>query len=451
MSERQHVVVVGGGFAGLNVVRSLRKADVDITLLDRHNHHLFQPLLYQVATGGLSPANIAAPLRSVFRRQKNCEVQLAEVTGFDPDNRKVILKDGELAYDMLVVATGAEYNYFGRDRWKNYAPGLKSIEDALEIRRRILSAFENAERELNPIKRRQWLTFVIVGAGPTGTELAGTLAEIARHTLKSEFRHIDPSDARILLVDAGPAVLSSYPPKLSDRALADLEKRNIDVRTNQMVTEITPTSVTLKCNDDVEKIACHTIIWAAGVQGSPLGNALAEATDASTDRSGRLIVEPDLRVPKHPEIFVIGDLARVDSEDGQALPGLAPVAIQEGKYVASVIQSALKNEQDVSPFRYKDRGTMATIGRGSAIADIKGWKFTGFMAWMMWLVIHLIQIVQFQNRLLVLFQWAWNYITFNRSARLITGVAPNWETTPRVEAEQETDSVKSPVAENVSS
>ena len=450
MSERQHVVVVGGGFAGLNVVRSLRKADVDITLIDRHNHHLFQPLLYQVATGGLSPANIAAPLRSVFRRQKNCEVLLAEVTGFDPDRRTVILKDGEIVYDTLVIATGAEYNYFGRDRWQCYAPGLKSIEDALEIRRRILTAFENAERELNPIKRKQWLTFVIVGAGPTGTELAGTLAEIARHTLKSEFRRIDPSDAHILLVDASPRVLSNYPEKLSDRALADLERRNIDVRTDVMVTEITPTSVTLKTDDDIEQIACHTIVWAAGVKGSPLGQTLAEATNASTDRSGRLIVDPDLRVPNHPDIFVISDLARVEDKDGQPLPGLAPVAIQEGQYVAKVIRQNTPSEKP-SPFHYKDRGTMATIGRGSAVADIKGWKFSGYLAWLMWLVIHLMQLIQFQNRLLVLFQWGWNYITFNRSARLITGVAPNWETTPRVDEEPQTDSVPSKVVENASS
>lgn len=450
MSERQHVVVVGGGFAGLNVVRSLRKADVDITLLDRQNHHLFQPLLYQVATGGLSPANIAAPLRSVFRRQKNCEVLLAEVTGFDAENRKVILKDGEITYDTLVVATGAEYNYFGRDRWKSFAPGLKSIKDALEIRRRILTAFEHAERELNPIKRKQWLTFVIVGAGPTGTELAGTLAEIARHTLKSEFRHIDPADARVILVDASPRVLSNYPDKLSDRAEADLKKRDIIVRTNVMVTEITPTSVTLKVNDDVEQIACHTIIWAAGVQASPLGEKLAEATGAATDRSGRLIVDSELRVPNHPEIFVIGDLARVEMEEGKPLPGLAPVAIQEGKYVADTIRQSLRGAKP-SPFKYKDRGTMATIGRGSAVADISGWKLTGFFAWMIWLFIHLMQIVQFQNRLLVLIQWGWNYLTFNRSARLITGEAPDWETTPSCGPETETGSNRPAVVENASS
>lgn len=415
------VVIVGGGFGGLNAAQSLRRSPVEVTLVDRRNFHLFQPLLYQVATGGLSPSNIAVPLRSIVRRQKNCRVFMDEVRGFDLDRRVVKLPDGELPYDSLIVATGSQTGYFGHADWAQIAPGLKSIEDALEIRRRILTAFEAAEREENPARRSALLTFVVVGGGPTGVELAGTLAEITRHTLSKEFRRCQPSDARIVLVDFAPRLLNSFPEDLSAEAMRKLETMLVEVRTHTKVTRLDDRSVALQKDEHSELIEADTILWAAGVEASPLGRILATAIGCETDRGGRVPVGPDLTVAGHPEVFVIGDLAAARDALGHALPGVAPVAIQQGKYVASLIVARLSG-RSLEPFRYVDYGNMATIGRAAAVAQLGRWKFRGLTAWMLWLFIHLIQIVRFENRILVLIQWAWNYFTFNRSARLITDV-----------------------------
>lgn len=415
-----HVVIVGGGFAGLHAARGLRRAPVRVTLIDRRNHHLFQPLLYQVATGSLSPANIAAPLRSIVARQKNCEVVLGEVVDFDPEARRVILKDAELVYDVLIVAAGARHSYFGHDEWEPLAPGLKSIEDATTIRRRILSAFEQAEREDDPDLRRRWMTFVVVGAGPTGVELAGSLSELARHTLKHEFRHIDPDEAQIILLDAADSVLSAFPEELSKKAAKSLEKLHVTVRTGALVTAITPDRVTFKHGEDVETIATGTVLWAAGVQASPLGRKLAEATDATTDRAGRIVVEPDMTIAGRPELLVLGDLSNFSHQGDKPLPGLGAVASQQGKYAARLIRDRIKG-RETKPFHYRDRGTMATIGRSAAVAHLGRFKFGGFFAWLLWLFVHLMLLVKFENRVLVFVQWAWNYLTFNRSARLITG------------------------------
>ena len=420
MKPVHRVVIVGGGFGGLNVARALRKANVRVTLLDRHNYHLFQPLLYQVAAGTLSPANIASPLRSIFRKQKNCEVLLAEVTGFDPARRKVILRDGEQIYDTLVIAAGARHSYFGRDEWEPLAPGLKKIDDATEIRRRILFAFEAAEREPDPERRKAWLRFVIVGAGPTGVELAGTLSEVARFTLRPEFRHIDSSQAEIILVDASDRVLGAYPPDLSEKALGFLKRLKIVVRPRALVTDIRPSEVAIKTGDHAETIQARTILWAAGVQASPLSRALSEATGVQTDRAGRVMVEADCTIPGHPEIFVIGDMTHYSHLDGKPLPGVAPVAIQQGQFVGNVIKARLDGTEPPK-FRYRDYGNMAVIGRRKAIAQLGGFKFAGFFAWVLWLFVHVMQIVTFTNRVLILIQWGWSYVTWNRAARLITG------------------------------
>ena len=422
MSElpSHRVVVIGGGFAGLNAARALRRAPVKVALIDRRNFHLFQPLLYQVATGGLSPANIAAPLRSIVERQQNCEVLLGDVRGFDVSNRLVHFNGSKLAYDTLIAAAGARDNYFGHPEWERFAPGLKTIEDATNIRRRVLTAFELAERESDLDRRRRLLTFVIVGGGPTGVELAGTLAEISRHTLKHEFRNIDPSDAHILLVEAGDRVLAAYPPDLSEKAQRSLERLGVVVRTKTMVADVTADHVLVNFGGAQERLAAHTVIWAAGVAASPLAEALAEATGAKLDRSGRVVIEPDLSLPGHPEIFVLGDMANYSHQGGQPLPGVAPVAIQQGKFVAKLIIARLKG-QPLPAFHYRNLGNLATIGRSAAVADFGKLHVSGFLAWMMWLVIHLMNLVSFRNRLLVLVQWAWNYFTFDRSARLITG------------------------------
>ena len=425
MTDRQRIVIVGGGFAGLNAARSLRRADVQVTLVDRRNFHLFQPLLYQVATGGLSPGNIAAPLRSILRRQRNIEVLLAEVTDFDLAVRRLKLADGELSYDTLIVCTGAQTGYFGHGEWAKAAPGLKSIEDALDIRHRILSAFEAAERETDPQRQREWLTFVIVGGGPTGVELAGTLAEIASHTLKYDYRHINPADARIVLIDLADRVLAAFPPDLSAAAADRLRRMSIELRTSTRVQSLDAGSVVLQptaVDAKPETIAAHTILWAAGVEASPLGRKLAAAAGCETDRMGRIIVQPDLTLPNHPEVFVLGDLAHCADKQGKPLPGVAPTAIQQGQYAARLIVTRLRG-QSLPPFEYFDYGNMATIGRSAAVAQLGRWKFTGFTAWLIWLFVHLMQLVRFENRVLVLIQWAWNYVTFNRSARLITDVA----------------------------
>ncbi len=413
------VVILGGGFGGLYAARALRRAPVQVTLVDRRNFHLFQPLLYQVATGGLSPANIATPLRNILKHQRNVRVLLGEATGLDPLGRRVILSDGDLSYDTLMVALGSSHHYFGRDEWSRLAPGLKTIEDAIEIRRRILIAFERAERESDSGKIRALLTFVVVGGGPTGVELAGALAEIARDTLSHEFRSIEPSHARILLMEGSPRVLSAYPPDLSEKAIRSLRSLGVTVRTESVVADIQPDAVVVRTGDRTERIPAATVLWGAGVQASPFGKVLAETAGAAPDRAGRVTVNPDLSLRAHPEILVIGDMANFAHERESPLPGVAQVAMQQGAYAARLIQNRLRG-LTTPPFRYRDYGTMATIGRHAAVADIFGFRFAGYLAWLAWLCIHLVQLVQFENRLLVLAQWAWSYFTFNRAARLIT-------------------------------
>jgi NADH dehydrogenase len=421
MLDAHRVVILGGGFGGLHAARALGRMPVHVTVLDRRNFHLFQPLLYQVATGGLSPANIATPIRNVLKRQRNARVLLGEVVGLDPRGRRVILSDGELPYDTLVVALGVSHHYFGKDSWSRLAPGLKTIEDAIEIRRRVLLAFERAERERDPEKVCALLTFVVVGAGPTGVELAGALAEIARDTLAHEFRSIDPSHARILLLEGSPRVLPTYPPDLSEKALRSLRRLGVEVRTDTLVTDIRSDAVTTTSGGRTERIAATTALWAAGVQAAPFGKVLAETAGAKLDRVGRVMVQPDLSVPDRPEILVIGDLAHFALGSGAPLPGVAQVAMQQGAYAARRIQDRLAG-RPTPPFRYRDYGNMATIGRNAAVADVFGFRFSGYFAWLAWLFIHLVQLVQFQNRLLVFAQWAWSYFTFNRAARLITNL-----------------------------
>ncbi len=428
MDSRHRVVIVGGGFGGLNAARALGRADVQVTLIDRRNFHLFQPLLYQVATGGLSPANIAAPLRAVLKQQKNTRVLLGEVVGFDLPRRLVILTDGMEPYDSLIVATGSQDHYFGHPEWERWAPGLKSIEEATTIRRRILSAFEKAERCTDPEECQALMTFLVVGGGPTGVELAGAIAEVAHTTLRGNFRSIDPAQARILLVEGIERILNAYPPKLSAKAVKSLNRLGVTVRTRTMVTDVQADRVTLRSGEQTETIRAHTVLWAAGVAASPLAKALAQAAGAEVDRAGRVVVQPDLTLPRHPEIFVLGDMANYRGADGKALPGLAPVAMQQGRYAAELIQRRLHGAPPIT-FHYKDRGTMATIGRAAAVADL-GWiTFSGFIAWLAWLLIHISYLIEFQNRILVLLQWAWNYFTRNRAARLITGAEPPEETT----------------------
>ena len=419
-----HVVIIGGGFGGLYAARTLKNAPAQITLIDRRNFHLFQPLLYQVATGWLSPADIASPLRAVLKRQRNVQVLLAEALDIDVTNRRVILKDGSVSYDTLIVATGARHHYFGNAQWEQFAPGLKTIEDATEIRRRILSAFEAAEREADPEHVRSWLTFVIVGGGPTGVELAGTLGELAQDTLRHDFRHINPAESRILLVEGADRILPTYAAELSAKATAALARLGVSVHTGATVTDVQPDAVIIHRNDQSEHIPTHTVLWAAGVQASPLGRILATATGVELDRAGRVMVAPDLSIPNHPDIFVIGDLAHYRNQQGHPLPGVAPVAMQQGRYVAELIQQRLRGQTPL-PFHYHDRGSMAIVGRAEAVADVRGRRFSGLLAWLAWLFIHLMNLVEFENRLLVVIQWAWNYFTRNRSARLITGEPPS--------------------------
>jgi NADH dehydrogenase len=418
------IVIIGGGFGGLYAARTLKATPVQVTLIDRRNFHLFQPLLYQVATGWLSPADIASPLRAVLKRQRNAQVLLAEATDIDVVNRRVLLKDGEVSYDTLIVATGSRHHYFGNTQWEPFAPGLKTIEDATEIRRRILFAFEAAERESAPELVRSWLTFIIVGGGPTGVELAGTLGELTKDTLRHDFRHINPAESHILLVEGTDRILPTYPAELSAKAAATLTRLGVSVRTGAMVTDVQPDAVVLRSNEQSEHIATRTVVWAAGVQASPLGRILATATGAELDRAGRVIVASDLSIAGHPDIFVIGDLAHCRNQQGQPLPGVAPVAMQQGHYVAELVRHRLRG-QTPPPFHYRDRGSMAIVGRAEAVADIRGRRFSGLLAWLAWLFIHLIYLVEFENRILVVTQWAWNYFTRNRSARLITGEPPS--------------------------
>ncbi|MGO4221285.1 NAD(P)/FAD-dependent oxidoreductase [Lysobacter sp. TAF61] len=409
---RPRVVVVGGGFGGLWTTRALAGDDVDITLIDRRNHHLFQPLLYQVATAGLSSPDIAAPLRHILRNQRNVEVRLGEVTGIDTKVRAVTLADGErLDYDCLLLASGATHAYFGHDEWSKDAPGLKTLDDALAIRRRLLLAFERAEACEDPEERSAWLSFAVVGGGPTGVELAGTLAEIARHTLKREFRNIDPSHARVRLVEAGPRVLASFPESLSDKARRQLEKLGVEVVTGTPVSRIDARGYTL----GEQFVPARTVLWAAGVAASPLGALLG----VELDRAGRVPVAADLSVPGHPEIFVAGDLASV-VQDGKPVPGVAPAAKQMGAHVAAAIRARLSGKP-APAFRYRDFGNLATIGRMAAVVDLHGFKLSGLLAWWFWLAAHVFFLIGFRNRIIVLINWAWAYWSYQRHARIILG------------------------------
>ena len=405
-------MVIGGGFAGLAAARALARAAVDVTLVDRKNHHVFQPLLYQVAAAGLSPAEIASPIRRILRRQANVRVLLGEVVAIDPNEKRVRLADsGELGCDFLILAAGATHSYFGHDAWEPHAPGLKTIEDALEIRRRALIAFEQAERSEDAEARRQWLTFAVIGGGPTGVEMAGAFAEIARHSLVRDFRRIDPRVARVVLIEAGPRVLQSYPDDLSRKAQAQLEALGVQVWTGSPVTGIDETSVQV----GADRLAARTIVWAAGVQGSPLARTLG----VPLDRAGRVRVQADLSVPGHLSVFVVGDLAAFE-QDGRAVPGVAPAAIQMGAHAGANVARAVRGEPPAA-FRYRDKGSLATIGRRRAVALIGRLRLSGPVAWLAWLVIHIFFLIGFRNRLVVLFNWAWAYVTYDRSARLILG------------------------------
>jgi NADH dehydrogenase len=414
-----HVIIVGGGFGGLNAAKALAKLPVRVTLLDRRNYHLFQPLLYQVATAGLSPGNIAAPLRGILARQQSVRVLMAEVTDIDPERRTVQLEDGDaLDYDYLVIAAGSSHSYFGHDDWEPFAPGLKNIEDALTIRRRVLLAFEQAEREPDPVKRTALLTFVVVGGGPTGVELAGALGEMAKYTLRGNFRAVDPSSAQIVLVEASDRILAPFVPELAARAVHSLRRLGVTVRTETTVVGVGADHVLLRSGEQEERLPCYTVLWAAGVKASPLGKLLHERTGVELDRAGRVMVEPDLSVSGSPSIFVVGDLAHYAHGLALPLPGVAPVAMQQGSYIAKAIRSRLAN-QPAPPFRYRDKGSMATIGRAAAVAEIAGLRLSGFIAWLSWLFIHLLYLVGYDNRLLVFVQWVWNYITYQRGVRLI--------------------------------
>jgi len=430
MTEKKtRVVVVGGGFGGLEAARNLAKLPVQVTVIDRKNHHTFQPLLYQVATAGISPGEIAAPIRWILRGRDNVEVLLGEVLDFDLESRVVRLSDLEIPYDYLVVAAGAGHSYFGNDSWEGLAPGLKTIEDALEIRRRVLLAFELAEKDTIANQAEPELNFVIVGAGPTGVELAGTLAEIAGQVLRNEFKAIDPKRTRIILLEGGPRVLPTYAPDLSRSAVRQLHKLGVEVRVSAMVTDIQPGVVWV----GEERIPAAVVLWAAGVAASSLGKQL----DSPLDRAGRVLVNRDLSIPNHPEVFVIGDLASLKDEKGNLLPGIAPVALQEGRAVSKNIARDLQNTAR-KDFHYVDKGSLATIGRAAAVAQIRGLHISGYFAWLAWLFVHVFFLIGFRNRLIVLIQWAWSYITYERGARLITGDTnlPGW---PQLRAEQESE------------
>ncbi|MEM8910372.1 MAG: NAD(P)/FAD-dependent oxidoreductase [Planctomycetota bacterium] len=444
-TNRPHVVIVGGGFAGLQAAKSLRRADVDVTLLDRRNFHLFQPLLYQVATGELSPANIATPLRAILRKQRNARVLLGEVKSIDVPGRQLALTDQVIGFDYLILAAGASHHYFGNDHWKHHAPGLKTVENATRIRRDVLGAFEAAERCDDEQQRRELLTFVVIGGGPTGCEMAGTMAEIARHTLKHDFRRIDTSKARIVLIEASDAPLEVYPAPLPQRAAADLDRLGVEIIANVMATDIQASHVTIQHRSTgvTETIATRTVVWAAGVKANPLGAMMCVSTEIEPARGGRVPVGDDLSIAGHPNVLVCGDLAyRVDPDHGE-LPGLAPVATQMGHHAAQCIQADRKGLARPA-FSYRDKGSLAVIGRYSAVGVIGNWKVKGFIAWFIWISVHLMYITMFRNRLLVLAQWGWTFFSHDRSARLIADgpnsdiptmeEASGWDAEPVVES-----------------
>jgi NADH:quinone reductase (non-electrogenic) len=427
MAPRPKVVVVGGGFGGLQATQKLSRLPVDITLVDRRNFHLFQPLTYQVATGALSPGEVCYPLRTVFKRRRNVEVLLGEVTGFDLEGRIVHVTPGagdggpiELPYDWLIVAGGSSYSYFGHDEWAQVAPEVKSLESALATRARILSAFEAAELETDAERRRAWLTFAVVGAGPTGVEMAGQIAELARDSMRRDFRAIDPRECRVLLLEALERVLTSFPPSLSSKAERSLERLGVTPMLERTVVDMDERTVSVRSPDgETEQIPARTVIWAAGVTASSLAARLAEQSGAELDRAGRIAVEPDLSVPGRPEVFALGDMVLVRGPDGEILPGVCPVAMQQGRHAANVVRERLRG-REAKPFRYQDKGNLATIGRAAAVADLHWIRLSGYPAWLAWLLIHIYYLIGFRNRLLVLIQWAFSFISRGRGARLIT-------------------------------
>ena len=424
MTARHRVVIIGGGFAGLRAARALRSAPVDVTLIDRRNYHLFQPLLYQVATGSLSPGQIAAPIRSVLSRQKNTRVLMGDVVDIDPAGKRVVLADGAaFEYDSLIVAAGSQTSYYGHDVWQQWAPGMKSIEEATNIRHKILYAFEAAERLTDPAERQAWLRFVIVGAGATGVELAGAIAEIARQTLKNDFRSIRSQDAEIVLLDGAPRVLMSFPEDLAQKAAGSLARLGVRVKTGVMVKNIDHDGVTVESHGVTDRLESKTVIWAGGVTVPPLGRTLAHRTSAETDRGGRIKVTPELTIPSYPNIYVVGDLALASGPDGKPLPGLAQVAMQGGTYAAKAIVRKVEGTKPLPPFKYFDKGELAVIGRAAAVANIFGRHISGLPAWLIWAFVHLMYVVQFRSRLTVFIEWAIEDVTFNRGARLITGSA----------------------------
>ena len=441
MPGKQRILILGGGFGGLSAAQALKRVDADITLIDRRNFHLFQPLLYQVATGSLSPGQIAAPLRSVLRRQKNTEVLLGEAEDIDPVAKKLTLRDGGVfPYDFLIVATGSKTSYYGKDDWREDAPSLKTVEEATAIRHKLLYAFERAERSDSEQEARAWLTFVIVGAGATGLELAGAIAEIARETLRQDFRRIRPEEAQIILLEGGPRVLAGYPEDLSAKAEQLVTRLGVEVRKNTFVTDIDEHGLNFKHGEGTGRLDAKTIIWTGGVDTTSFGRRLAERTSAETEKSGKIKVRPDLTISGFPEILVSGDLAYVVGKEGRPVPGVAQPAIQEGRYAAKVILARLKGQPAPPPFHYFDKGDMAVIGRAAAVANIFGIHISGLLAWLTWLFIHLMYIVQFQSRVLVFVQWGFEYLTFSRGARIITG-----STTDGAQPPPQTASAKSAV------
>jgi len=415
VDAEKHAVIIGGGFGGIAAARALKRAPVRLTMIDRRNHHLFQPLLYQVATAALNPSDIASPIRRILRRQRNANVILGEAASIDTRRKIVQLLDGEVAYDFLIVATGATHSYFGHDEWLEPAPGLKTLEDAIEIRRRVLVAYEAAEREIDAVEVANWMTFVIIGAGPTGVELAGALAEISRRVLERDFRKIDPGNARIILIEAGPKVLPAMSPESSASARRQLERLGVEVITNSAVTSVDDRGVT----HGGMRLDARTVIWAAGVAASGLGKALGAAAEVKLDRAGRVIVNQDLSVPGADGVFVIGDLASISS-GGKPVPGLSPAAMQEGRHAAKNVVRLIRGEPTVA-FHYRDKGTLATIGKAAAVADIAGLHLGGLVAWLMWLFVHIFFLIGFRNRFIVIVEWAWTYLRNDRGARLITG------------------------------